>query len=239
MVINENRKDAQAQNKKAAAQAALQALGKSGAQDLADNRAMSEYYAELFSYAPAILSEAMKNGEPYERFKLAIKFAFSIIHCMQMQDVASKKPIIPIAGETYEGLYVMPDGNVDIFMESDYVGAPSRHSKTPERTITDLITGEERQVVRKDQETTYLHIDGPKSKYQIYGDLTYHQSWRGNNMFISLLGTLNVKFSDIEGKDQTIKVQLPDYVLANFIQEEGKPRVALIDGNMTLVDETN
>jgi len=30
--------------------------------DNQDNRSMSEYYAELFSYAPAILSEAIRNG---------------------------------------------------------------------------------------------------------------------------------------------------------------------------------
>ena len=58
-------------------------------------------------------------------------------------------------------------------------------------------------------------------------------------MLISLLGTLNVKFADIEGRDQTIKVQLPDYVLANFIAEENKPRVALINGPMSLIDESN
>lgn len=81
---------------------------------------MSEYYSELFSYAPAILSEAMKNGNHYERFKLSIKFAFSIIHCMALQDVIQKKPIIPVLGETYEGIYVMPDGNCPILMESDY-----------------------------------------------------------------------------------------------------------------------
>lgn len=40
---------------------------------------------------------------------------------MAMQDVVQKKPIVPILGETYEGLYVMPDGNVDIFMESNYI----------------------------------------------------------------------------------------------------------------------
>jgi hypothetical protein len=79
-------------------------------EDLQDNRSISEYYAELFSYAPAILSEAIRNGNNYERFKLAIKFAFSIIHNMALQDVIQKKPIIPIVGETYEGLYVMPDG---------------------------------------------------------------------------------------------------------------------------------
>jgi len=49
---------------------------------------------------------------------------------MAMQDVVLKKPIIPIVGETYEGLYVMPDGHVNIFMESDYA----------EHTIPDLIS---------------------------------------------------------------------------------------------------
>jgi hypothetical protein len=53
-------------------------------EDLQDNRSISEYYAELFSYAPAILSEAIRNGDNYERFKLAIKFAFSVIHCMAL-----------------------------------------------------------------------------------------------------------------------------------------------------------
>lgn len=34
-------------------------------------------------------------------------------------------------GETYEGLYVMPDGNVDIFMESTYI----------ERNVVSLLNG--------------------------------------------------------------------------------------------------
>jgi hypothetical protein len=55
--------------------------------DMQDNRSISEYYAELFSYAPAILSEAIRKGEKYERFKLCIKFAFSVIHAMALQDV--------------------------------------------------------------------------------------------------------------------------------------------------------
>jgi len=99
--------------------------------DMQDNRSISEYYAELFSYAPAILSEAIRNGEKYERFKLCIKFAFSVIHAMALQDVIQKKPIIPISGETYEGLYIMPDGNVNIYMESDYV----KHK------VQDVVTG--------------------------------------------------------------------------------------------------
>ena len=181
--------------------------------DMQDSRSISEYYAELFSYAPAILSEAIRNGNNYERFKLSIKFAFSIIHCMALQDVVQKKPIIPISGETFEGLYVMPDGHVNIFMESDY----TKH------VIKDLITGKQAHQIKADQETTYLNIEGPKSRFQVYGSLTYNQSWKGNNMMISLLGTINVKFLDIEGNNQTISIQLPSYVLANFMRVEGKP----------------
>lgn len=55
-------------------------------------------------------------------------------------------------------------------------------------------------------------------------------------MRIRLLGTLNVKFLDLEGNDQLIKIQLPDYILANYIRVEGKPQVSLISGNMVLVD---
>ena len=55
-------------------------------------------------------------------------------------------------------------------------------------------------------------------------------------MIISLDGTLNVEFSNIEGANQVIKIQLPSYVLANFIHVEGKPRVSLISGPMVLED---
>jgi hypothetical protein len=48
-----------------------------------------------------------------------------------------------------------------------------------------------------------------------------------------------VKFLDIEGNDQLIKIQLPNYVLANFIHVEGKPRVSLISGEMVIKDEGN
>ena len=158
------------------------ALGKSAGSDLVDNRSISEYYAELFSYAPAILSDAIKYGEPYERFKMCVKFAFSILHCMQMQDVVSKKPIIPILGETYEGIFVMPEGNVDIFMESDYI----------ERRVVDLVSNQTKATIKKDQETTYIAIQGPKNKYSINCALTYNQSWKGNNMIISLIGDIKV-----------------------------------------------
>jgi len=75
-----------------------------------------------------------------------------------------KKPIIPILGETYEGLYVMPDGPVDIFMESDYVSYK----------IKNLLTNQEEINIKKDQETTYIHIQGPKSRFQVFGNLTYN-----------------------------------------------------------------
>lgn len=87
MGINENLDDLQKQNKliaKAGAKLALGSVGKTALEDLQDNRAMSEYYADLFCYAPAILNGAMKNGNAYERFKLSIKFAFSILHCMAL-----------------------------------------------------------------------------------------------------------------------------------------------------------
>lgn len=57
---------------------------KNSLEDMQDNRAMSEYYADLFSYAPAILNNAMKFGNHVERFKLSIKFAFSVVHSMAL-----------------------------------------------------------------------------------------------------------------------------------------------------------
>lgn len=36
-----------------------------------------------------------------------------------------------------------------------------------------------------------------------------------------------------------IKIQLPDYILANYIAVEGKPRVSLISGSMVLEDLSN
>ena len=69
--------------------------------------------------------------------------------------MVQKKPIIPIIGESYEGLYVMPDGQVNIFMESDYQAI----------TYRDLLTGQKDQKIKKDQETTYIHIEGPKGQF--------------------------------------------------------------------------
>ena len=85
----------------------------------------------------------------------------------------------------------MPDGNVNIYMESDYV----KHE------VKDVMTGKIKNQIKKDQETTYIHIEGPKGRFQVYGNLTYNQSWKGNNMLIGLDGVINVKFLDIEGNN--------------------------------------
>ena len=76
-------------------------------QNLQDSRALSEYYAELFAYTPQILFRASMEGDAYERFKIVIQFAFSVIHSMQLQDIQARMPIVPIVGETYEGHYMM------------------------------------------------------------------------------------------------------------------------------------
>lgn len=67
-------------------------------------------------------------------------------------------------GETYEGLYVMPEGHVSIFMESDYI----------ETDIKDIISNNVKCKIKKDQETTFIHIEGPKCRFQIFGNLTYN-----------------------------------------------------------------
>ena len=90
----------------------------------------------------------------------------------------------------------MPDGHVNIYMESDYAN----------HRIKDLVTENNDRIIKKDQETTFIHIEGPKGRFQVFGNLTYDQSWKGNNMIISLLGHIVVRFLDIEGNDQTIRI---------------------------------
>ncbi len=70
----------------------------------------------------------------------------------------------------------------------------------------DIISNNVKCKIKKDQETTFIHIEGPKCRFQIFGNLTYNQTWKGNNMIISLLGTLTLKFLDIEGDNQSIKI---------------------------------
>jgi hypothetical protein len=45
-----------------------------------DSKSMAEFYSDLFSYAPCILKDAGHKGDEFERFKLTLKFAFSILH---------------------------------------------------------------------------------------------------------------------------------------------------------------
>lgn len=45
-----------------------------------DSKSMAEFYADLFTYAPCILKDAIHKGDEFERFKLVVKFAFSILH---------------------------------------------------------------------------------------------------------------------------------------------------------------
>lgn len=57
---------------------------------------------------------------------------------------------MPIIGETYEGHYIYQDTS-DVYMESDYV----------EFEYVDLLTLKD-VIVKKEQPTTYINIDGPK-----------------------------------------------------------------------------
>lgn len=52
-----------------------------------DSKSMAEFYTDLFTYAPCILKDACKQGDEFERFKMTIKLAFSILHNLTFQDV--------------------------------------------------------------------------------------------------------------------------------------------------------
>jgi hypothetical protein len=72
----------------------------------------------------------------------------------------------------------------------------------------------------------------------VHGHLTYANSWRGNNLITHLLGNLNIQFySPDDDIDQTIQVQLPEFVLSNYINVDGKARVSLINGPLVLYDK--
>ncbi len=62
---------------------------------------MHEYYARLFEFAPAILSEAMHQSASYDRFKITVKFAFSILQSMLEHNDINVKPMMPKFGETF------------------------------------------------------------------------------------------------------------------------------------------
>jgi len=114
-------------------------------------------------------------------------------------------------------------------METDYVG----------HKFTDNLTFK-KTTVSADQETTYFLIEPPPEfnyLYKIHGHLTYANSWRSNNLITHLLGNINVQFKSSYGADQIVNIQLPEYVLSNYINVDGKARVSLINGPMVLYDE--
>lgn len=85
MAINDDLDQIRQQNEAIAQGQASLALGKNQVpQNLQDTRALSEYYAELFAYTPQILHTAVMEGDTYERFKIVIQYAFSILHAMQL-----------------------------------------------------------------------------------------------------------------------------------------------------------
>lgn len=51
-------------------------------------------------------------------------------------------------------------------------------------------------------------------------------------------GTLKVKFFDLEGDEQIIDIQLPEYVLANYYYV-GKSSMVMINGPLVVVDKKN
>lgn len=57
---------------------------------------------------------------------------------------------------------------------------------------------------------------------------------RNNNFIVTLIGCIIVDFDD-----QKVKIQLPEYVLSNFINIDGKPRIALINGPLVIRDDEN
>ena len=57
---------------------------------------------------------------------------------------------------------------------------------------------------------------------------------RNNNFIVTLIGCIFVDFDD-----QKVKIQLPEYVLSNYINIDGKPRIALINGPLVIRDDEN
>ena len=73
----------------------------------------------MMTFGPSILREAAHKGDPFQRFKLVVKFAFSILHNLTVCDVFTKRPLVPIGGETYQAHYIVKESS-DLYMEADY-----------------------------------------------------------------------------------------------------------------------
>jgi Oxysterol-binding protein len=125
MMMHDNKKELKKNNEyMAMVNAKVAKKGKKGGaveipDEMEDSRSMTEFYSELLSYGPSILKDAVRKGDPFERFKLTLKFAFSIIHNIINQDV-KRRPIVPIVGETFEGHFILKD-ITNIYMETDYI----------------------------------------------------------------------------------------------------------------------
>ena len=86
MVLNNNKDDLNKNNDIMAMVSAKVANKKGKKKDveipdeMEDSRSMAEFFSESLSYGPWILKDAVHKGDAFERFKLTLKFAFSIIH---------------------------------------------------------------------------------------------------------------------------------------------------------------
>lgn len=61
---------------------------------------------------------------------------------------------------------------------------------------------------------------------------------KGNNLVVSLLGSLKVKFFDLEGEWQVVEIQLPNFVISNYLYV-GKQQYVLASGPLVLEDQDN
>ena len=61
---------------------------------------------------------------------------------------------------------------------------------------------------------------------------------RGNNLVIRLPGVLKVRFFNMEGEDQVVEIQLPEYVLSEYYYV-GRPSMILINGPLVVVDPSS
>ena len=120
-------------------------------------------------------------------------------------------------------------------MESDYV----KYEYVDLLSLKDVLISHE-------QATTYLLIEssdkssrlGQAGTFEISGHLTYDYKMRGNNLVIGLPGVLKVRFFNMEGEDQIVEIQLPEYVLSEYYYV-GKPSMILINGPLVVVDKKN
>ena len=134
--------------------------------------------------------------------------------------------MMPLVGETFEAFFILND-QTNIFMETDYKEYSIQNKATLKVTnIPNHIP------------TIYLHLVGAKNEYSMSGNLSYKSEWQGNNRVVEFIGGLKLHFHDLEGETQTVEIQLPNFVDANYYFS-GKPRFALINGPLVMEDRAN